>query len=194
MISLIFIPLLFWYFGNAALKRLDIRVLDIGLPMKSREGRPALEIATVPKEGWTYKSVILQPNFGQKEEKRFENLIQKMVAENIPKTGIRFQFSDQNNYGDFVKILNLMLKTKQNMYGVDLDDNDSFYVLNELTFYKDDFIGCGTMPDKYYDQADYDYKKASFFTKVMKYSTKETYYLIFGFLLLVYASFFQRIL
>ena len=49
MISLIFIPLLFWYFGSSYLKTLDVRALDIGLPAKSREGKPAPIMPPFPK-------------------------------------------------------------------------------------------------------------------------------------------------
>lgn len=188
MISLIFIPLLFWYFGNAALKNMNVAVLDFGLRAKEKKGEPVPEYYRIAMEDWTYKPVNVKPNLNKDDVKNFENLINEMAAEKIPKTGIRFQFSDQNNYGDLVKILNILLKTKQEVYGLDIDDTNSLYVLYDIPVLSDDFIGCGTMPEKYYDQADYDYRHASFYTKVMKYSTKETYFLIFGFLLLVYAS------
>ena len=43
MISLIFIPILFWYFGSATLKSMEGRVLDFGLRAKDKEGQPVPE-------------------------------------------------------------------------------------------------------------------------------------------------------
>ena len=187
MNSLIFIPFLFWYFASDTLKRMEVRGINIGLAGKSLEGRPVPEFAKIPKEGWTYKPVNVKSNFGREEEQNFENLILKMGSDNIAKTGIRFQFSNQNSYGDFVKILNLMLKTKQEMYGVDLHEVDSFYVLNQRTFDQDEFIGCGTGAATI-GVAEYEYREASFLTRVLKYPHQETYLLISGFLMLVIAT------
>lgn len=189
MISLIFIPLLFWCYGSATLKSMEVRVLDFGLRAKEKEGKPVPEYYRIAMEDWTYKPVNVQPNFGKKEEQNFENLIRKMVSENISKTGIQFKFTDQNTYGDLVKILNLMLKTNQEVYGLDIDDTNSFYLLHKQPLPQQDIFRCGTRDAmSYMNQAEYDYKHASFRTKIVNYSSKEIYLLISGFLILVIVS------
>jgi len=189
MISLIFIPLLFWYFGSSYLKTLDVRALDIGLPAKSREGKPAPIYATVPKEGMSYKLISVSPNFKGEQEQYFENLILEMASKNVPKSGIQFQFSDANIYGDLVRILNLTLKTKQEIYGVDLDSSNSLYILNqtfEPNYYNVERCGTG---DQVFIYKQDERKLAQIkWEKLLDSFTVESSYLIFGYLLLVIVS------
>ena len=189
IISLIFIPILFYYFGSATLKGMEVRVLDFGLRAKEKEGQPVPEYYRIAMEDWTYKPVKVPPNFGTKEEQNFENLIRLMVSQNVAKSGIQFKFTDQNSYGDLVKILNLMLKTNQDVYGLDLDDTNSFYLLHQKQLPPYDIDRCGTGYDLLYmDQAEYDYAHSSFWTKIIKYSNNEIYLLITGFLILIVVS------
>lgn len=189
MISLIFIPILFWYFGSATLKGMEVRVLDFGLRAKEKEGQPVPEYYRIAMEDWTYEPVNDPPNFGIKEEQNFENLIRLMVSQNIAKSGIQFKFTDQNSYGDLVKILNLMLKTNQEVYGLDLDDTNSFYLLHKKQLPQFDIYRCGTGYDLLYmNQAEYDFTHSSFWTKIIKYSNNEIYLLIAGFLILIVVS------
>ena len=189
MISLIFIPILFWYFGSATLKSMEVRVLDFGLRAKEKEGQLVPEYYRIAMEDWTYKPVNVPPNFGTKEEQNFENLIRMMVSQNVAKSGIQFKFTDQNSYGDLVKILNLMLKTNQEVYGLDLDDTNSFYLLHKKQLPQYDIYRCGTGYDSIYmNQAEYDFTHSSFWTKIIKYSNNEIYLLIAGFLILIVVS------
>ena len=190
MISLIFIPLLFWYFGSSYLKTLDVRAIDIGLPAKTREGKPAPIYATVPNEGMTYKLISVPSNFKGEQEQHFENLILEMASKDVPKTGIQFQFSDANTYGDLVKILNLTLKTKHEVYGVDLESSNSLYILNqalEPNYY--DINRCGTGADQVFIYKQDNRKFAQIkWEKLLDSFTVESSYLIFGYLLLVLVS------
>ena len=189
MISLIFIPILFWYFGSATLKGMEVRVLDFGLRAKEKEGQPVPEYYRIAMEDWTYEPVNVPPNFEIKEEQNFENLIRLMVSQNVAKSGIQFKFTDQNSYGDLVKILNLMLKTNQDVYGLDLDDTNSFYLLHKKQLPQFDIYRCGTGYDLLYmNQAEYDFTHSSFWTKIIKYSNNEIYLLITGFLILIVVS------
>lgn len=189
MISLIFIPILFWYFGSATLKGMEVRVLDFGLRAKEKEGQPVPEYYRIAMEDWTYEPVNVPPNFEIKEEQNFENLIRLMVSQNVAKSGIQFKFTDQNSYGDLVKILNLMLKTNQDVYGLDLDDTNSFYLLHQKQLPQFDIYRCGTGYDLLYmNQAEYDFTHSSFWTKIIKYSNNEIYLLITGFLILIVVS------
>ena len=189
MISLIFVPLLFWIYSKPTVERLNLRVLDLGLPVKVKKGEKNSKNAIIPMDGWNYKSVNVKPTFGKNDESYFKSLIEKMKRENIEKSGIKFKFNNENTYGDLVKILNLMLKTNQEVYGLDLDKTNSLYVLyqnpnliNEYPIYND------TYDYEYGSQTEYDYQNSSFWKKLIEFSPKQTYYLIFGYLILLYFS------
>ena len=189
MISLIFVPFLFWYYATPTLKKMELTVIDIGLPFKAKPGENIPENSQIPMKGWNYKPVKINPNFGTKDELYFKSLIEKMMNDGIVKSGIKFQFTNENSYGDFVKLLNLMEKTNQEMYGFDTDKTNSLFVLynkpnskNDYPLYNDDVV------ENYSNQKDYDYKHSSFWQKIIKFSPAESYYLIFGYLLLLYFS------
>ena len=171
------------------LKRMELTVIDIGLPLKVKPGERIPENLQIPMEGWNYKPVTIKPNFSKKDEFYYKSFIEKMMNEGIAKSGIKFQFGNENSYGDFVKLLNLMKKTNQEMYGFDTEKTNSLYVLynkpnskNDYPLYNDD-VG-----ENYSDQTDYDYKHSSLWQKLIKFSPKETYYLICGYLILLYCS------
>ena len=135
----------------------------------------------------TYKLISVPSNFKREQEQHFENLILEMASKDVPKTGIQFQFSDANTYGDLVKILNLTLKTKHEVYGVDLDSSNSLYILNqtfEPNYY--DINRCGTGADQVFIYKQDDRKLAQIrWEKLLDSFTVESSYLIFGYLLLV---------
>ena len=190
MISLIFIPIIFWFYTKPTVDELNLRVIDLGLPYKIKKGEKAPEFAILPIEGYSYKTINLPTNFDEKIEKKFQKKIENLQKENIDKTGIKFQLSDNNNYNDLVRLINLMQKTNQDRFGLDTEKTNAFYVIHrkqELNN-ENDFVLCGGVIFDYIDQNDYDYKHSNFIQKAIKYSPKQTYYLVFGFLILVYAS------
>ncbi len=185
IISLIFIAPLFWYLVQPTLKEMNLRVIDIGLPYKAKKGEKTPEYSQIPMDGWSYKPFRITPNFKKKEEEQLISLIKKLQTEKIEKTGLKLQFSDENTYGDFVKLLNLMDKTKQEFYGLDMENTNSLYVLYMKPEKK--YFGNDTVMD-YLNQKDYDYHHASFYEKLINFSPKGIYYIILGYLLLVYSA------
>ena len=191
MISLIFIPFLFWIYSKPIVEELNYRVIDLGLPFKPKKGEKAPEYAVIPIEGYNYKTIKVPSNFNEKIETEFINQVKKLQKENIDKTGIKFQLSDKNSYNDFVKLLNIMHKTKQDMYGLDTESENSLYVVHrkfEKSDNFEDFVLCGGVIYDYENQDDSFYQNFNAFQKVIKNSPKEVYLLIVGFLILVWMS------
>lgn len=190
IISALLVPLFFLYYATPVYYKMSMRVLDIGLPYKVGKGEKIPEYTQIPKEGWAYKTINVKPSFDGKTEEIFIKEINQLKENDIDKTGIRFQLSDKNVYADIVGLLNIMLKTKQEMYGLDMDETNSLYVLYKKNDYQmfsgiDGNGGCGF---GYFDADEYKFSKANFWDKLIHYSPKESYYLIFGFLMLIYCA------
>ncbi len=190
MISLIFIPIIFWFSAQPTLNELNLRVLDIGLPYKVKADEMASNYAIIPIEEYKYETINLPSNFSEEIENSYVNKVLQIQKQNIDKTGIKFQLTDSNNYNDIVRLINLMLKTRQDFWGLDTENTNAFYVLhNKIDYSNDvDFVVCGGVIQDYIDMNEYDFKNANFLTRIIKYSPKESYYLILGFLVLTYMS------
>ena len=185
IISLLFIAPLFWYFSKPTLAIMNLRVMDIGLPYKVKKGEKPSEFSQIPMEGWNYKPINIPVNFDKETEKKFIEVVTILQNDKIEKNGIKFQFSNQNSYADFVNMLNIMLKTKQEFYGIDMEKTNSMYVLYMKPNLEVNYFGGDTV---YVDMDDYYYNKSTFYEKLIKYSPKESFYLIFGYLILVYCA------
>ena len=192
MISLIIVPIIFWISVKPSYDELNLRVIDLGLPYKAKKGEKAPEFAVIPIEGYKYQTINLPTNFDKKTEKEYFTKIKELQKKNIDKTGIKFQLSNENNYNDLVRLINLMQKTKQDRFGVDTGETNAFYVVHRKMEMENgnDFVICGGVVGReyYIDQNDYDFKNSNLIQRVIKYSPKEFYYMLFGFLLLVYTS------
>jgi len=190
IISALLVPLLFLYYATPVYYEMSMRAIDIGLPYKAKKGEKVPEFAKISIEGWSYKTINVKPDFDGKTEEIFIKEINQLKENDIDKTGIRFQLSDKNVYADIVGLLNIMLKTKQEMYGLDMDETNSLYVLYKKNHYQmfsgiDGNGGCGF---GYFDADEYKFSKANFWDKLIHYSPKESYYLIFAFLMLIYCA------
>ena len=188
MISALLIPLLFLYYATPVYYQMSMRVLDIGLPYKAKKGEKISEYTHIPKEGWNYKTIKVKPGFDKKNEENFIKEINQLTLNNIDKTGIRFQLSDKNVYADLIGLINMMLKTKQEMYGLDMEETNSFYVLYERLEKEPNIFGCGGGEMSYLNLDQYNYAHSDFWNKLIHYSPKGSYYLIFGFLMLIYCA------
>lgn len=120
ILSLIVIPLVLWSYGTDYMKENDFRVLGLNMPPKDYMEEE--EFADV-FDNMKYDDVKVPPNFTDEAEVSYFNLIRDLQEKNIDKTAIRFQLSDENTYGDIVKLLNLMEKTEQPRYGWKLKEN-----------------------------------------------------------------------
>lgn len=188
MISVLFTAPLFWYFSKPTLEKMNLRVLDIGLPAKAKNGEKLLESAKIPMDGWNYKEIRLPADFTEATEKKMLNLVNKLQSEKIEKSGLKIKFSKENSYGDIVKLLNIMLKTNQEYYGFDLERSNSLYILYYKPPKKEENLFYGDQDFTYSKQKDYDYHHSSFWQRLIKFSPRESFYLIFGFLILVYCA------
>lgn len=190
MFSLLIIPFTFWFYASRFLKETDLRVLDFGLPArKVVYDKMAQEYKLpLPENGWKYKTIRLPANYSKAEEEKYKNLIVKLQQENIEKTGIQFELSDNNTYGDFVRLINLMLKTKQDSFGF-LAETNSFYVVHFKPI-KDREMLCGTDSMMEYINADeWELKnKMTKFEYFLFKLPKESFYILFGYLILLYSA------
>ncbi len=191
IISALLVPLLFLYYAAPVYNQMNMRAIDIGLPAKAKKGEKIPEYARIPTEGWNYKALHVKPGFDKIDEQNFIREINQLKINDVDFTGIRFQLSDKNVYADIVGLLNIMLKTKQEMYGFAMEDEtNSFYVLYQRADYEKSsgIDGNGDCGMGYLDMNDYNYSRASFWKKLICYSPRESYYLIFGFLMLIYCA------
>jgi hypothetical protein len=186
MISLI--PIVFWIYVKPTYDDLNLRILDFGLPYKVKKGEKPPSYAIIPIEGYNYLKINLSAHFDEKTEKQYFDKIKSLQEKNIDKTGIKFQLSDQNSYGDIVRLINLMLKTDQDAWGLDTEITNSFYVVhrkkNESKL-QYDFNICGGVINDYINQNEYEFKHSTFFKKVIKYFPQKILYLIIGYLVIV---------
>ncbi|MFY1046275.1 hypothetical protein [Chryseobacterium sp. GP-SGM7] len=184
------VPLLFLYYATPVYHQMNMRVLDIGLPFKAKIEEKVSDFAKIPTDGWNYKTINVKPSFDTKTEENFIKAINQLKENNIDKTGIRFQLSDKNVYADLVSILNILEKTNCQQWGLDTEKTNSLY-LPYMKKQSDSFQGIdgiGYCETKYLDMNDHSYKTSNFWNKLIHYSPKESYYLIFAFLILIYCA------
>ncbi|MFT3920365.1 hypothetical protein [Cloacibacterium sp.] len=192
LISAIFIPLLFWYYGNQKLQEPIPNVIDIGLPAKSGSSTFA---TFEPLRNWKYQKIIVQPNTARKNSEYYVSEIKKLQARNEKNTGIEFIIGKNNTYDDFISILNDFEKAKQLQYGLDLDKTGHIFAVH---FYKDSnakeidtFSICGGAIFEHYKPTLYE-KIIYKFTEFGK-LPRPAYYLIFGYLILLNVSIFSLV-
>lgn len=188
IISALLIPLLFLYYATPVYNQMSLRVIDIGLPAKAKKGEKFFEYTRT--EDWNYKTIIVKPGFDKKTEENFIREINQLKENDIDQTGIRFQLSNKNVYADIVNLLNISLKTEQERYGFDMFETNSFYILYKKADHEifSGIDGNGDCGFGYFDMNDYNYRTSNFWNKLIHYSPKESYYLIFGFLMLIYCA------
>lgn len=142
----------------------------------------------LPEINFNSSPIIVPPNFSDKTELKYLNLVKDLQEKNIDKTGLRFQLSDDNTYGDMVKLLNLMLITEQDRYGFRFEEN-TFLVLNMLDVYDENVVLCGGnlgFPEEKH--------KISFLNSLKKYIINlpnYTYPILIGYFILVICAIFR---
>ena len=190
IISAIIIPVIFLFYAIPAYNQINVSVLDIGVPAKESNTYKIPEEYRFPstERGWKYKIINLPVNFSEKDEFKYFNLVKELQKKEYAKIGIRFQLNDKNTYNDFVKLINLMLKTDQESYGFRCED-DSFYVVKykQIEEYTN---WCGTDSSMNYIDGDKwnDKMKLGNFAYFLSKLPKESFYIIFGYLILIYSA------
>ena len=191
LISAIFIPLLFWYYGNQKLLEPVPNVMDIGLPAKHIHSEKCKTSRTCfePLRNWNYKKIIVQPNTARKNSEYYVSELKKLQKRNQKETGIEFIIGDNNTYDDFISLLDDMKIAKQEFYGVDMDKTGHLFAVhiykdpnkNEINYYGGDVVYY-ELPDDYY------LKGFQKFQYQLSRLPKEASYLIFGYLILLNVS------
>jgi hypothetical protein len=127
VISLLIIPVLFYVFYINQKVQNEDNYIYFNLPPKDYFKKyPEGDY----KVGYNYRQINLPVKFSKEMEEYYLNLIIDIQKENIDKTGIKFQFTDENTYQDFIRLLDLMEISDQFRYGLDIED-DNFYVIND---------------------------------------------------------------
>ena len=193
LISAIFIPFLFWYYGNQKLHEPIPNVIDIGLPAKSGSSTFA---TFEPLRNWKYQKIIVQPNTARKNSEYYVSEIKKLQKRNQKETGIEFVIGNKNSYDDLISLLNNMQIAQQETWCLDLEKTGHFFV---TVNYKDpnakdleyECLLCYDMITEYYEPTLYEkiiYKFPEF-GKL----PRPAYYLIFGYLILLNVSIFSLV-
>ncbi len=191
MISAILIPLLFWSFANRKLNEPIPNVMDIGLPGKNHSG---IVNNLEPFRNWNYKKIKVPRNRAKENSKFYVSEIIKLQKTNQKETGIQFILNDRNTYGDFASIINDMHISKHEYYGVDLDKTGNIFALvNYIDPNKVD-EPCNLCNDVVIDNGPFineEMPKNNSLEKiriVLKNLPKNTYSIIFGYLILLQIS------
>ena len=193
LISAIFIPLLFWYYGNQKLLEPVPNVMDIGIPAKHIHSEKCKTSQTCFESvrNWKYQKIIVQPNTARKNSKYYVSEIKKLQKRNQKETGIEFIIGEQNSYGDLVSLLNDMEISKQDFWCLDLEKTGHFFV---TVNYKDpnakdienECLLCNDLIVEYYEPTFYE-KITYQFSEFGK-LPKQAFYIIFGYLILLNIS------
>lgn len=192
IISAILIPLLFWFFASQKLNEPIPNVMDIGLPGKNRPG--IINNTFEPFRHWNYRKIEVPRNKAKENSKFYVSELRNLQQKNKKETGIEFILDDTNTYGDFASILNDMHISKHEFYGVDLDKTGNIFALvnyidpnkvdepcylcNDVVIDSGPFI-TGEMPKKN------NFERMKY---VFKNLPKNTYSIIFGYLILLQIS------
>lgn len=192
MISAVLIPILFWYYGNQRVQP-QYTVLEIALPYKKAYSAEA-DNTFEPFRNWNYQKIVVKPNTAFQNQKFYVSELKKLQERNEKETGIEFIIDDRNNYQDFIALINAMKLAGQDSYGVDMEKTNHFFALH---FFKDaniveksHRIKCGTDDATVVYRMDDDYKGV----EKLKYLLdlpKQSYYIIFSFLLFLNISMFS---
>ncbi|WP_223607319.1 hypothetical protein [Chryseobacterium sp. OSA05B] len=192
LISAVLIPVLFWYYGNQRVQP-QYTVIDLGLPAKHRYN-PDIDNSFEPYRDWNYQKIIVKPNTAFQNQKFYVSELKKLQERNGKETGIEFIIDDRNNYQDFISLIDAMQLAGQDSYGVDLEKTNHFFALH---FYKDSNVAekihrlnCGTRDATVFYRMNDNYKGV----EKLKYLLdlpKQSYYIIFSFLLFLNISMFS---
>lgn len=187
LISAIFIPLIFWFYGNRKLQEPIPNVIDIGLPAKSGSSTFA---TFEPLRNWKYQKIIVQPNTARKNSAYYVSEIKKLQKRNQKETGIEFIIGNDNSYDDFISLLNNMQIAQQDTWCLDLEKTGHFFV---TVNYKDSnakkidtFSICGGVIFEHYEPTLFE-KITYQFSEFGK-LPKQAFYLIFSYLILLNIS------
>ena len=189
LISAILIPLLFWFYGSQKLQEPLPNVMNFGIPpiVDNDNYKYSFE----PLRKFNYKKIVVHPNTARKNSKYYVSELKNLQTRNEKNTGIEFIINNKNSYDDFISLLNDMEIAKQEHYGIDMDKTGHFFAVHfykdsnktnsEINYYNGDVVYY-EFPDDYY------LKGFQKFEYQLSHLPKNTFYLIFGYLILLNIS------
>jgi hypothetical protein len=190
LISALLIPVLFWYYGNQKIEEINISVIDFGLPAKLKKDKSNLNYTFESARNWDYKKIKVNPNKAKENSRLYVSEVKALQKRNEKNKGIEFLLDKDNTYGDFVSLLNDMELSSQYYYCLDLEKTGHFFVpvmyidpnIKELEYR----YSCGGVIREEY--------RPTFFEKIQQSLInlpKQSYYIIFGFLIFLNISMFS---
>ncbi len=198
LMSALIIPLLFWFYGNRELQKPIPNVMDLWLPGKYNPKIPLNQQFSFENfRNWEYKKIKVVPN-AKESSKFYVSEIKNLQKRNEKNSGIEFILDDKNSYNDFVSILNDLAIAKHEVYGLDLDQTGHIFALVDYkdALVKKEEMECLLCDDLIVTRVDNrSAVERVFFSPIFeKYQslsqtlTKESIYLLFGFLILLNVS------
>jgi hypothetical protein len=195
MISALAIPVLFWFYGHRKIDEITTSVIDIRIPPKLSEDKSNYDNTLEPIRNLDYKKIEVPPGKAKEKSSVYVSEVMAMQQRNKQNTGIEFILEDKNTYGDLVSLLNDMHISKHEEYGLDLEKTG--HLLVPLTYKRPSSEPCELCDDVIVEAIDsgsivegviheptlFDATK-EFFTHL----NQEAYYLMTGFLILLYLS------
>lgn len=191
IISAILIPLVFWFYGNMKLKDSVPTVISLGLPAKMDSTKKWTDhMSFEPFRKWKYQKIIVLPNRARENSKFYVEEIKKLQERNEKATGIEFVLNDNNSYGDFVSVLNDLAIAKHDYYGLDLEKTGHLFAIVDYRNPMDDqeIFGCGYEITNYKLHENDAGKGLIKFYDQLLHLPKQTYYIVFGYLILLHIS------
>lgn len=197
LMSAILIPLLLWYYGNQKFNEINVSVIDIGLPAKLKEDKSNDMYTFEPARNWNYKKIKIESGTAKQNSKLYVSELKNIQKRNEKESGIEFILSQNNTYGDFVSILNDLHIAKQEQYAVDIEKTGHIfavysYVNPNAKPLEYECLLCNDIISSTVISADT--FESSIYGKIFNTFTvfpKDTYYIIFAFLIFLNISMFS---
>ncbi|PTT20904.1 hypothetical protein DBR28_20545, partial [Chryseobacterium sp. HMWF028] len=189
------IPVLFWYYGNQKFEDINVSVMDIGLPAKEREGIKNTFASFEPARNWNYKKIKIDPSTAKQNSKLYVSELKKLQKRNENESGIEFILDQNNNYDDFVSVLNDLAIAQQEQYAVDLEKTGHIfavysYIDPEMQYPEYECLLCndvvGWVPAETFNN--FETTRYGKIFNLFTTASKETSYIIFGFLIFLNIS------
>lgn len=185
MVSAVFIPILFWYYGNQKYEEINFSYVEIRIDpiFYKKTDFNTFEF----NKG--LKKIAVKPKETRKNSKFYISEIKKLQLEKNKDSAIEFILNDKNSYDDFVSLLNDMQLSKQENYILELEKTGHLFAFNSEIDDYNRYNDCGTglNSNRYFLQSNY-YGGFSTFVYLVSQLPKEAFYLIFGFLILLNIS------
>lgn len=195
LISALLIPVLFWYYGNQKFEDINVSVIDIGLPAKEREGSKNTFESFETYRNWNYQKIKIVPGTAKENSKLYVSELKKLQKRNEKESGIEFILEKDNTYGDFVSVLNDLAIAQQEQYAVDLEKTGHIFAVYSYIDPKVQYpeYECLLCNDTiYWGPAEtFNNFETTRYGKIFNLFTtasKETSYIIFGFLIFLNIS------